>query len=355
MAKTPVALARWRAWRSKAERWITGGRGGLISRYTGHLAVISLVTFALFINGIELPHITTEPTIPTPAPYLGERTTAPPADRSGLRVISKQVLVRAPVPHTSIPDRARREVITYTVQSGDTVLAIAAKFGLQGETVVWSNASLEDSPDFLMPGQILNILPVDGVYHTVQAKDTLESIAKKFKVDVQAIVECEYNYLTEPYELTVGQHLIIPGGEKPYVPRYISAWKGPVPDDVERGTGIFGWPASGYITQGYWSQHRAIDIGSPTGTPVYAADSGFVTFAGWTELGYGRLIVIDHRNSFITYYAHLDACYVEAGDSVGKGTLIGALGNTGRSTGPHLHFEVRHKGVQRNPFVYLPK
>jgi murein DD-endopeptidase MepM/ murein hydrolase activator NlpD len=355
MAETPVALARWRALRSQAVRWITGDREGSISRYTAHLAVISLVAFALLLNGIELPRVVANLPTPTPAPHLGERTHASLADRSGLRVMTKQALVRAPVPHTAIPERPRREVITYTVQSGDTVLGIAAKFGLQGETIVWANASLEDSPDFLMPGQILNILPLDGVYHTLQEKDTLESIAKKYKADVSAITGCEFNHLTEPYELVVGQHLIVPGGEKPYVARYISAWRGPIPDNVERGTGLFGWPVSGYITQGYWSQHRAIDIGAPTGTPVYAADSGFVTFAGWTKLGYGRLIVIDHRNGFITYYAHLDACYVEAGESVGKGALIGALGNTGRSTGPHLHFEIRHKGVQRNPFVYLPK
>ncbi|RLC66463.1 MAG: hypothetical protein DRI52_12010 [Chloroflexi bacterium] len=355
MAETPVALARWRAWRSKAVRWISGGREGFVSRYAAHLAVILLVAFALSLKGIELPRAVADLPTPTPAPYLGERARIPLADRGSLRVVTTQALVRAPVPHTTIPDRPRREVITYTVRSGDTVLGIAAKFGLQGETIVWANASLEDSPDFLMPGQILNILPVDGVYHTVQEKDTLESIAKKYKVDVSAITECEYNNLTEPYKLVLGQHLIIPGGEKPYVARYISAWKGPVPDNVERGTGLFGWPTSGYVTQRYWSQHRAIDIGAPAGTPVYAADSGFVTFAGWTKLGYGRLIVIDHRNGFITYYAHLNACYVEAGESVGKGTLIGAVGSTGRSTGPHLHFEVRYKGVQRNPFVYLPR
>jgi len=353
MAETPGALTAWRALRSKLARWAGDGREGFASRYAAHLAVISLVVFALFLNRIELPHVVADPPIPTPAPHLGERTYVPLADRSGLRVMAKQTLVRAPVPHTKIPDRPRREVITYTVQSGDTVLGIAAKFGLQGETIVWANSSLEDSPDFLMPGQILNILPVDGVYHTVQAKDTLESIAKKYKVDVSAITGCEYNNLTEPYELVMGQCLIVPGGEKPYVARHISAWQGPIPDNVERGTGLFGWPVSGYLTQGYWSQHRAIDIGSPIGTPVYAADSGFVTFAGWTELGYGRLIVIDHRNGFVTYYAHLDACYVEAGKSVGKGALIGAVGDTGRSTGPHLHFEVRHEGVQRNPLVYL--
>ncbi|MGQ9600492.1 MAG: peptidoglycan DD-metalloendopeptidase family protein [Anaerolineae bacterium] len=353
MAETPVAWTRWRAWWSMVVHWITGGRKGSFSRYTAHFTVILLVVFALFLNEIELPNIATEISFPTPAPYPGERTHLPPADRSGLRVVARQTLVRAPVPHTTIPERPRREVITYTVQSGDTVLGIAAKFGLQGDTIVWANASLEDSPDFLMPGQILNILPVDGVYHTVQEKDTLESIAKKYKVDVSAITGCEYNNLTEPYQLVVGQRLIIPGGEKPYVARYISAWKGPVPDNVERGTGLFGWPVNGYLTQGYWNQHRAIDIGAPIGTPVYAADSGFVTFAGWTELGYGRLIVIDHRNGFVTYYAHLDTCYVEAGASVGKGTLIGAVGDTGRSTGPHLHFEIRDKGAQRNPLVYL--
>jgi len=262
-------------------------------------------------------------------------------------------LIRNAVPHTIIPHRPRLDVITYTVQAGDTLLDIGEKFGLEADTIIWASGRVEDHPDLLQVGQVLTILPVDGVYHTVQKNDTLEGIAKKYKVDVEAITQCEYNDLEQPYELTSGQKLIVPGGEKPYVPRVVHAYTGEVPAGAAKGTGIFGWPVSGQITQKFWVHHKAIDIGAPTGRPVVAADSGYVATVGWSDVGYGNYIVIDHGNGFQTLYAHLSAVLVEVGQSVGKGARIGSVGVTGRSTGPHLHFEVRYKGVQRNPFGYL--
>jgi len=173
-------------------------------------------------------------------------------------------------------------------------------------------------------------------------------------VDVEAITQCEYNGLEEPYELTAKQKLIVPGGKRPYVPRVVHAYSGEVPASAAKGTGVFGWPASGAITQKFWARHKAIDIGAPTGRPVVAADSGYVAESGWSEYGYGKYVIIEHGNGFQTLYAHLSAILVEVGRSVGKGTRIGSVGSTGRSTGPHLHFEIRYKGVQRNPFGYLP-
>jgi murein DD-endopeptidase MepM/ murein hydrolase activator NlpD len=110
----------------------------------------------------------------------------------------------------------------------------------------------------------------------------------------------------------------------------------------------------GTITQGYWYGHRAIDIGAPPGSAVLATDGGFISFAGWTDVGYGYLIVVDHANGFATYYAHLSNLYVMEGQAVDRGKVIGAVGNTGNSTGPHLHFEVRYEGTQQNPRAYLP-
>jgi murein DD-endopeptidase MepM/ murein hydrolase activator NlpD len=110
----------------------------------------------------------------------------------------------------------------------------------------------------------------------------------------------------------------------------------------------------GYISQGYWYAHRAIDVAAPTGTAVRAADSGYVSFAGWTDIGYGYLIVIDHGNGFSTYYAHLSNFYVAPGQAVERGQVIAAVGNTGWSTGPHTHFEIRYGGVPQNPRAYLP-
>ena len=263
-------------------------------------------------------------------------------------------IIRIAQPHTIFPERPRLDVITYTIQAGDTVESIADLFGLQPTTVMWANPAIEDVPDLLRIGQKVIILPIDGVYHTVGVSDTLESIAEEYEAGAEAIAACEYNQLESPdYSIEEGLQLIVPGGEKPYVPKVVTAYAGTVPEGA-RGTGLFQWPVLGRITQGYWYGHRAIDIGAPTGSAVQATDGGFISFAGWTDVGYGYLIVIDHANGFATYYAHLSNIYVFVGQAVERGQVIGAVGSTGWSTGPHLHFEVRHYSVQQNPRAYLP-
>jgi len=271
-------------------------------------------------------------------------------------VVFDYTLHPRPVFHTIIPERPRDRIITYTVQSGDTVFDIAARFGITPETIMWSNPELEENPDWLPVGMEVVILPVSGVYHTVKEGDTIEKLAKKYKVDPSAITDYPLNHLEgPPYELKPGQKLIIPGGQKPYRPKIVRHYTGPIPAGAARGTGVFSWPIDGalYITQYYWKLHRAIDIGVPKGTPVYAADSGFVVYAGWNDQGYGKLVVIDHRNGFMTYYAHLSVVKVKVGMSVYKGQIIGLSGSTGRSTGPHLHFEIRLNGIPRNPLGFL--
>ena len=125
-------------------------------------------------------------------------------------------------------------------------------------------------------------------------------------------------------------------------------------EGVATGTGQFIWPVSGRISQGYGNGHYAIDIMGWTGRPIAAADSGFVVQCGWDNSGYGNVIVIDHGGGVLTRYAHLDKFSVKAGDSVKQGDQIGLMGTTGRSTGPHLHFEIIVGGYQKNPISYLP-
>ncbi|GAB4539174.1 MAG: hypothetical protein Kow0063_27730 [Anaerolineae bacterium] len=267
-----------------------------------------------------------------------------------------EIVVRAAVPYTIIPERPRDEITRYVVQSGDTIFGIAARFGLAPETIMWANGRfVEDNPDLLRIGQELVILPVDGVYHQVGGSDTIEAIAAAYKVEPAAIINYPLNDLDpDNPQIVAGQWLVVPGGTKPYIPRTVVAYSGPIPEDASRGTGVFGWPTAGQITQGYWDRHRAIDIGTWQGAPVVAADSGYVVAAGWDDSGYGRMVVIDHSNGFQTLYAHMQVYYVEVGDSVAKGEQIGEVGSTGNSSGPHLHFEVRQNGIQRNPFGFLP-
>jgi murein DD-endopeptidase MepM/ murein hydrolase activator NlpD len=224
---------------------------------------------------------------------------------------------------------------------------------------MWSNPEIEKAPDLLRIGQILTILPVDGVYHTIAEGDTLTSLAEKYQVSVMDIVDCPFNRMSNaqvsasPSILTPNDKLIIPGGTKPYQRREVTTYEGPVPEEVS-GSGAFYWPAAGYISQGYWYGHRAIDIADAVGAAVMATDDGYVSFAGWTDIGYGYLVVVDHANGYQTYYAHLSNIFVFEGQVVNAGEVVGAMGSTGNSTGPHLHFEIRYDGYPTNPLIYLP-
>ena len=260
------------------------------------------------------------------------------------------------LPQVAEPRRLLRTTVTvYTVQAGDTLLEIAGKFGLQGTTLLYANDALAGQNDLLSIGQELYILPVDGAYHKVAAGESLQSIAAKYKVESDVIALYPGNKLEEPYALSAGQYLIIPGGVKPYIPKQVQTYPslGTAIQSGVTGTGQLAWPMSGRISQGYWEGHRAIDIYAPRGTPIIAADGGTVVAAHWAT-GYGRMVVVDHGNGYQTLYAHMDAFFVEVGQTVAKGDLLGKCGSTGNSTGPHVHFEVRKGGALLNPFNFLP-
>jgi LysM repeat protein len=278
---------------------------------------------------------------------------------------------------TTIPSRPRVDVITYTVQQGDTLFGIADEFGLKPETLLWGNfETLKDNPHLLKPEMVLNILPTNGVYYKWHQGDSVERVASEFKTDPQAILDYPGNRInlidiTEGrVNIPEGTWLIIPDGKRPLkdwgppaisrsnpaVARYYgegacgSVYEGAI------GTGSFIWPTSYHGISGYTygAIHPAIDIGGTTGDAIMASDSGVVVFAGWSNFGYGYMIVIDHGNGFQTAYAHLSAIAVGCGQSVFQGGYIGAMGSTGNSTGPHLHFEISLNGAKPNPLDYLP-
>lgn len=330
----------------------------LLTRVASHVGLILLVVLTIAASGIQLNDEKDEVAISeTPS------DSSPAFDES---FATDGFLSLAPNPVTDVPKRVRRDVQKYTVSPGDTVSDIAEKFEISGDSVLWANPKLEDNPDLLSVGQSLNIPPTNGVLYTVQSGDTLQKIVDKFKgknkVDVilQNILDSEFNQQhydakSPDFLLNAGDLIMVPGGFKPYIPRVVNAYSGPIPLSAARGTGNFGWPVSGRITQKFWTRHPGIDIGAPKGAPVYAADSGYVITAGWDQerVSYGYMILINHGNGYITRYAHLSAFNVEVGDSVKKGVIIGRVGSTGNSTGPHLHFEVINRGAHRNPFLFL--
>lgn len=334
----------------------------LFSRSSGHIILILLAIAAISLSNLRLSWGSIRALRPSQlipaapaAPASQEETAAPLTLPIQLTDLQNDILIPAAVPRTIIPERAREEISTYQVESGDTIYGIAAKFGLNPETIIWSNPDLEKAPDILSIGQELNILPINGVYHQVGQGDTLDKIASTFKVNVSAILNYPLNKLDPANPIiAIGAWLVVPGGSKPFIPRAVTTYSGEIPADASIGTGAFNWPASGTIYQGYFPWHPAIDIAAYIGAPVLAADSGYVIVSGWDNSGYGNHIVIDHSDGYQTLYAHLNAIYVQAGQSVSKGQQIGEMGNTGNATGPHLHFEVRQGTVQRNPVGFLP-
>jgi murein DD-endopeptidase MepM/ murein hydrolase activator NlpD len=358
-ARLAVAVYRlsgdyWRDWRP------------FLTRFSAHVAVLIVAAVGIALSSVDWPaRVAATLSVSAALPAVGSNeqsenkeplteVTTGNWDEFSIASQTTDVVFRIAQPHTTIPDRPRLEIITYTVQAGDTVQSIANQFALEPTTIMWANPAVEDAPDLLRIGQEVIILPIEGVYHKVVEEDTLASIAEKYKVEPEAIVSCRYNSLERTGNaIAPGDYLVVPGGEKPYEPKVVTAYAGSVPEGA-RGTGRFQWPVLGTITQGYWYGHRAIDIGAPAGSAVLATDGGFISFAGWTDVGYGYLIVVDHANGFATYYAHLSNIYVMEGQAVDRGKVIGAVGNTGNSTGPHLHFEVRRYGTQQNPRAYLP-
>lgn len=279
-------------------------------------------------------------------------------------------------PKTFIPTRPREDVITYTVQLGDNLFAIADKFDLKPETILWGNYKmLNDNPEILMPDQVLNILPVDGTYYQWQAGDTFDTVASFFKAKPEDIINYPGNHIdlttiaNGQVKIEPGTWLIIPGGKRafkdwgppaisrtnPAVARYYGPGSCGAIYEGAIGTGSFVWPTTEHLISGYHFSaiHPAIDIGGQIGNAVYAADSGVIVYAGWSNYGYGNLIVIDHGNGWQTAYAHLSAINVICGQSVSRGIMIGAVGSTGNSTGPHLHFEMSINGVKVNPLDYV--
>ncbi len=353
------AQQAWTRWRgARREDWLP-----VATRYGAHVLVVVL---AGIVAGAGLPV------------WMADGWLTPGLARAGGQANEDETVVfqthpnsgDAPtfmvpltLPNTIIPKRGRRGIVTYVVQPGDVIHSIANKFEVSVGTLMWANPDLEMNPDLLIIGQELIILPVNGVHHTITKGDTITAIAQKYGVDPQAIWNCEFNDPQVLETLPVGQKIIVPGGKKPYVPRPVYVYSGPVPKDAKQGTGVFGWPTSGVITQGYWTVeggygHPAIDIANPSMPWIRAADSGFVIKVARNtgDTGYGNYVMIDHRNGFVTLYAHLDTILVNVGDSVGKGAILGRMGNTGKVrgiTGIHLHFEVIKNGVRVNPMLYL--
>lgn len=237
------------------------------------------------------------------------------------------------------------EISVYVVRPGDSLSQIAEMFEVTANTILWANDLPRASA--IKPGDTLVILPVAGVRHVVKSGDTIAAIAKKYEGNAEEIIS--YNQLANATDISIGETLVIPGGALHTVKPVVKAVAKKTTGTTPAATLNFIHPVPGAIkTQGIHG-YNGVDFGAGIGTPVRAAQAGEVIVAkssGWNG-GYGNYIVVKHKNGMQTLYSHLSRVDVGVGDSVAQGAGIGALGNTGKSTGPHLHFEVRGG---KNPF-----
>ena len=257
----------------------------------------------------------------------------------------------------------RNSIITYTVQKGDTVSTIARRFDITVNTILWANNL--GSYSLIRPGDSLIILPESGILHTVKSGDTISRLANTYDVEEEKILSSNQLGAT----LRIGDKIMIPGGRRITVvaattPTVSSGSnssglgiirdlvKAPTSPAATSGTKM-AWPTDGArITQYYSWRHTGLDIANKTGTPLYAAEDGTVEYSGWSN-GYGYNVLVDHGDGRKTRYAHASKLFVEKGDTVTRGENIAAMGSTGWSTGPHIHFEVIINGKKQNPLNYI--
>ncbi len=358
----------------------------------------------------DVPTQTTAPTqttIPTDEPLPTDADTADAAENTDsvsalptLSVEQSQSLLSQPIsraqsarvqiirnpyaPFTTIPDRPRNEVIKYTVEQGDTIIGIAERFGITPEAVVWGND--RRIVEGLRPGLEINIVPENGVYierHT--GNTTIAEYAAQYRIDdPYDIIDSEYNPELRGLEPDdsppSGTPIMIVGGVAeqiswtPVVERTSGGGSGSsssgaggvemisfAPGEpgscgrVENPGGGAFWsnPLASYTwMRGFTSYHTGVDLAANVGTPVLAANTGRVIFAGWNSYGYGNTVVLAH-GPFTTLYGHMNSITVGCGQSVSAGAQVGAVGNTGNSSGSHLHFEIRYNDQPQDPTLTI--
>ena len=291
-----------------------------------------------------------------------------------VQVVEKRVPVdsiREPEEAKQILLRGTDKTALYVVQKGDTLWTIARARGMTVDQLRKANPQLKG--DALQVGQTLNLIVPEPYITLVSVETATLDVPIPFQTEVIPDQEMW------PWQQVVKQRGI-PGYKEVVVEihrkdgrevqRRILSEKiisEPVKQVVVRGsklvpdlgTGQFAWPSPGSITSRYGYRrsgfHHGVDIAAPVGTPVIAADSGTVTFSGWLPY-YGIAVMIDHGGGkIVTVYGHLSKTLVKVGQTVKRGQVIGNVGSTGRSTGPHLHFEIRVDGKPQDPLNYYPK
>lgn len=252
---------------------------------------------------------------------------------------------------TTISAQDVQPVVEYAVQDGNTLEGIAALYRVQVDDLAYANG-IEDESARLHVGNTLLVPPGRGALYYVKPGDTVASVAEKFKVDPAAIMTYNRLYF-EPEHFATDQLIFVPGAEIPAMKRVevARAIAPPATGALPARTGRLGWPVNGVITQYFWWGHTGVDVAAPYGTTIVSSDDGVVVATGWVAVG-GLRVCVQHSGGLQTCYYHTSAVYVSPGQTVARGQALAAIGMTGVTTGPHVHWEAKLNGVAVNPLAY---
>ncbi|MEI0557956.1 M23 family metallopeptidase [Brachyspira intermedia] len=236
----------------------------------------------------------------------------------------------------------------YIIEEGDNLTTISRKIGANLDTLVSVNKIT--NANRLRPGQKIVVPNRNGLLYTIKKDESIEEIAERYDVSLNRVLA--FNKISDPSNIEVGDDIFLPGAKYTLderIDKFGQMFS--IPTTITRISSVFGYrihPITGVRTK-----HMGVDIPGRLNTPVYAARKGKVIFAGYSG-GYGNLVIVRHDKGYTTYYGHLNSITTKAGATVGVGVMIGRMGSTGRSTGSHLHFEVRRNGVALNPADFIP-
>jgi murein DD-endopeptidase MepM/ murein hydrolase activator NlpD len=325
---------------------------GALSAYFGAKGLRLMLNIATAVLVLMLPYMaaTSARAESSPADVASPSFAVPTEDVARAQTAARSLVAGTRSPLTVAAEESR-PVVVRTIAKDDTLSTMANYYELSLEAVAYANAISEED-ESLTIGHELLIPPGEGALYKVKDGDTVEAVAARFKVDPAVIMSYNRVYF-EPEHFAAGQMIFVPGAALPALKRTERNQTIAMPASaaLPARTGRLGLPVRGVFTQYYWWGHTGVDIAAPYGTGIGASDDGIVVATGPVAVG-GLRVCIQHSEGLQTCYYHTSAVYVSPGQRVTRGQLIAAIGLTGVTTGPHVHWELKVNGVPQNPLAY---
>jgi murein DD-endopeptidase MepM/ murein hydrolase activator NlpD len=287
----------------------------------------------------------------SPADAATPSFAAVPGDDVARAQIAARGVIAGTRSPTTVAAQEARPVVVRTIAKDDTLSTMANYYEISLEALAYANGVSQED-EVLSIGHELLIPPGEGALYKVKDGDTVEDVAARFKVEPAVIMSFNRMYF-EPEHWAVGQTIFVPGAALPALRRTERPKSIATPSNAQlpARTGRLGWPVKGVLTQYFWWGHTGVDIAAPYGTGIGASDDGIVVATGPVAVG-GLRVCIQHSGGLQTCYYHTSAVYVSPGQTVTRGQLIAAIGLTGVTTGPHVHWELKVNGVPQDPLAY---